>query len=61
MKKWMDLPPQERHMLIGEIIDAMIYHGEAVDKVKELLEEFRSLGYIRNIILPDIDSHKTKT
>lgn len=60
MNKWMDLPPQERHMLIGEIIDAMIYHGEAVDAVKELLEEFRELGYIRNVILPDVDSHKTR-
>ena len=56
----MDLPPQERHKLIGEIIDAMIYHAEAVAEVKELLEKFRDLGYIRNIVLPDIDSHKTK-
>jgi len=60
MVKWMDLPPQERHKLIGEIIDAMIYHAEAVAEVKELLEKFRDLGYIRNIVLPDIDSHKTK-
>lgn len=56
----MDLPPQERHKLIGEIIDAMIYHAEAVDEVKELLEKFRDLGYIHSIVLPDIDSHKTK-
>lgn len=56
----MDLPPQERHKLIGEIIDAMIYHSEAVDRVQQLLEEFRELGYIHSVILPDIDSHKTK-
>jgi hypothetical protein len=60
MVKWMDLPPQERHKLIGEIIDAMIYHAEAVAEVKELLEKFRDLGYIRNIVLPDVDSNKTK-
>jgi hypothetical protein len=59
MNKWMDLPPQERHKLIGEIIDAMIYHSEAVDKVQELLEQFRELGYIHSVILPDVDSHQT--
>jgi hypothetical protein len=57
MVKWMDLPPQERHKLIGEIIDAMIYHGEAVAEVKELLEKFRDLGYIRNIVLPDFKTN----
>jgi hypothetical protein len=43
----------DRHLLIGELIDAMIYSGNAVAILKDCVEGFRSAGYIKSIILPD--------
>ena len=59
-QKWTDLPPHERHRLLGEIIDAMIYNGQAVTEVRTLLESFRDRGMIKSVILPDIDSSEFK-
>lgn len=49
---WCELVPQERHQLLGELIDAMIYSGQAVMEVQSLLTKFRNLGYVRSVILP---------
>ena len=43
----------ERHRLIGELIDAMIYSENAVAILKDCVEGFRAAGYIKSIILPD--------
>jgi hypothetical protein len=53
LPKWPEMNPIERHRLIGELIDAMIYSGEAVVILKDCVEGFRSAGYIKSIILPD--------
>lgn len=50
--KWMELHPFERHQLLGEIIDAMVYHGEAVEAVRIIRDQFRAMGYIKSTILP---------
>lgn len=56
LPKWGDLNTLERHRLVGELIDAMIYSGEAVDELINIVEKFKKLGYVRSIILPtDID------
>jgi hypothetical protein len=31
----------------------MIYHGEAVEHLQATVEQFRMLGYVRSIILPE--------
>lgn len=49
----MDLPPQERHTLLGELIDACIYNSEAVIMVQELVEQFRKNKFIKSKILPN--------
>lgn len=51
--KWMELHPFERHQLLGELIDAMVYHGEAVEAVRIIRDQFRAMGYIKSTILPD--------
>lgn len=51
--KWMDLPPQERHTLLGELIDACVYNAEATIAVKQLVEQFREQGLIKSKILPN--------
>jgi hypothetical protein len=38
--------------LLGELIDAMIYSGEAVQHLKVTVEQFRLMGYVKSIILP---------
>jgi len=43
----------DRHKLLGELIDAMIYSGAAVAVLKDCVESFRAAGYIKSIILPD--------
>ena len=56
LPKWGDLNTLERHRLVGELIDAMIYSGEAVDELINIVEKFKKLGYVRSVILPrDID------
>jgi len=52
LPKWGDLNINERHKLLGELIDAMIYSGEAVQHLKVTVEQFRSMGYVRSVILP---------
>ena len=52
LPKWGDLNTYERHKLLGELIDAMIYSGEAVHHLKVTVEQFRMMGYVRSIILP---------
>lgn len=49
---WPEMVPHERHQLLGELVDAMIYSGHAVDAVRKLLEQFKALGYVRSVILP---------
>ena len=53
LPKWPEMNTHERHMLIGELIDAMIYSGAAVAVLKDCVEAFRAAGYIKSIILPD--------
>jgi len=52
LPKWGDLNINERHKLIGELIDAMIYSGNAVEHLQVSVENFRLAGYIRSVILP---------
>jgi hypothetical protein len=53
LPKWGDLNINERHKLIGELIDAMIYHGEAVQHLQLIVDKFKMLGYVKSIILPE--------
>lgn len=53
LPKWGDLNTYERHKLIGELIDAMIYHGEAVQHLQLIVDKFKMLGYVKSIILPE--------
>jgi hypothetical protein len=55
LPKWGDLNTYERHKLLGELIDAMIYSGEAVQHLKVTVEQFRLMGYVRSIILPETE------
>jgi hypothetical protein len=55
LPKWGDLNTFERHKLLGELIDAMIYSGEAVQHLQVTVEQFRLMGYIRSVILPQND------
>lgn len=50
---WCDLVPHERHKLLGELVDAMIYSGDAVQEVQQMVERFKSAGYVRSVILPE--------
>ena len=54
LPKWGDLNINERHKLLGELIDAMIYSGEAVQHLQLTVEQFRAMGLIKSIILPEI-------
>lgn len=54
LPKWGDLTPYERHKLLGEIIDAMIYSGEAVYHLQVTVEQFRAMGWVRSVIMPDV-------
>jgi len=53
LPKWPEMNTIERHRLIGELIDAMIYSGQAVAILKDCVEGFRAAGYIKSVILPD--------
>ncbi len=53
LPKWPEMNTIERHKLIGELIDAMIYSGQAVVILKDCVEGFRAAGYIKSVILPD--------
>ena len=53
LPKWTELNTIERHKLIGELIDAMVYSGQAVAILKDCAEGFRADGYIKSVILPD--------
>jgi hypothetical protein len=53
LPKWGDLTPYERHKLLGELIDSMIYSGEAVFHLRAKVEQFRLMGYVKSIILPE--------
>ena len=53
LPKWMDLNTYDRHKLLGELIDAMIYSGEAVEILQSTVEQFRLMGYVKSIILPE--------
>jgi len=53
LRKWMDLNTYDRHKLLGELIDAMIYSGEAVEILQSTVEQFRLMGYVKSIILPE--------
>lgn len=52
---WCELVPQERHQLLGELVDAMIYSPIAVMTIQSILKSFKKNGYVRSTILP-IDS-----
>jgi hypothetical protein len=52
LPKWGDLNTYERHKLLGELIDSMIYSGEAVQHLRVTVEQFKLMGYVRSIILP---------
>jgi len=53
LPKWPEMNTMERHKLIGELIDAMIYSGQAVAILKDCVEGFRAAGYIKSVILPE--------
>lgn len=50
---WMDLLTNDRHRLLGQIIDGMVYHYECVNEVREMLERWDENGFLKSIILPD--------
>jgi hypothetical protein len=50
---WCEMLPQERHELLGEIIDAMIYSPIAVMNVQSMLKGFKKAGYVKSIIFPE--------
>ena len=49
---WCEIPQPTRYILLGELIDAMIYSGEALMQVEILIEEFKRKGLVKSIILP---------
>ena len=53
LPKWTELNTNERHKLLGELIDAMIYSEEAVLILRITVEEFRKNGWVRSVILPE--------
>ena len=52
LPKWGDLNTYERHKIIGELIDSMIYSGEALQHLKLTVEQFRLMGFVGSVILP---------
>lgn len=53
---WCELVPQERHQLLGELVDAMIYSPVAVMNVQAMLKVFKSAGYVKSTILPHLNT-----
>lgn len=58
LPKWPEMNTIERHKLIGELIDAMIYSENAVAVLKDCVEGFRAAGYVKSIILPSPEIEK---
>ena len=50
---WMDLLTNDRHMILGQVIDGMIYHYECVNEVREMLQRWDENGLLKSIILPE--------
>lgn len=50
---WMDLLTNERHRILRQVIDGMIYHYECLNEVREMLERWDDEGFLKSIILPD--------
>jgi len=57
--KWSEMNIIDRHKLIGELVDAMIYSGQAVAILKDCVEGFRAAGYIKSVILPEINESES--
>lgn len=55
---WCEMTQVDRHKLLGELIDAMIYSGNAVLELEMIVEKFRNAGYVKSIILPEIANHE---
>ena len=51
--KWIDLLTNDRHMILGQVIDGMIYHYECVNEVREMLQRWDENGFLKSIILPN--------
>jgi hypothetical protein len=51
--KWMDLSTNDRHKLLGQVIDGMIYHYECINEVRGMLDRWDDEGFLKSIILPD--------
>jgi hypothetical protein len=51
--KWMDLSTNDRHKLLGQVIDGMIYNYECVNEVREMLDRWDDNGFLKSIILPE--------
>ena len=58
LPKWPEMNTHDRHKLLGELIDAMIYSGQAVAILKDCVEGFRAAGYIKSVILPTPEIEK---
>ena len=50
---WMDLLTNDRHRIIGQVIDGMIYHYECVNEIREMLQRWDENGFLKSIILPE--------
>ena len=48
--------PQDRHELLGKIIDAMIYNDDACVIMRAMVKTFEDMGMIKSVILPKDDS-----
>lgn len=55
---WCEMTQVDRHKLLGELIDAMIYSGNAVLELEMMVEKFRTAGYVKSIILPEIATNE---
>jgi hypothetical protein len=53
---WCELVPHERHQLLGELVDAMIYSPIAVMNVQSMLKGFKKAGYVKSTILPHLNT-----
>jgi hypothetical protein len=51
--KWIDLSTNDRHRMLGQVIDGMIYNYECVNEVREMLSRWDDEGLLKSIILPD--------
>ena len=53
----MDLLKNDRHRIIGQLVDGMIYHYECVNEVREMLERWDDEGFLKSIILPEEETN----